>query len=239
MAGWINSNQLYRRELGSRVVRSRVVRGITDAPYHSSRALNLNQPQKQRTGSAPSRRTAKRSRDPEASRRALVDAAARLFNTVGFHGTDTNRIAVAAGYTPGTFYTHFEDKRAIFLEVYRQWVDAEMAAISAVLSSAEPAKRARLARVVLEHHREWRTFRASLRALYATDAVVHQARLEQRRRQIAATANRANTSKRQNRAETLATLLIVEAISDAIADGDVEALDVREADMFKILIENI
>jgi AcrR family transcriptional regulator len=169
----------------------------------------------------------------------LVDAAARLFNTVGFHGTDTNRIAVAAGYTPGTFYTHFEDKRAIFLEVYRQWVDAEMTAISAVLSSAEPAKRARLARVVLEHHREWRTFRASLRALYATDAVVHQARLEQRRRQIAATANRANTSKRQNRAETLATLLIVEAISDAIADGDVEALDVKEADMFKILIENI
>ena len=208
-------------------------------PYYSSQALNLNQPQKQRPGSAPSRRTAKRSRDPEASRRALVDAAARLFNTVGFHGTDTNRIAVAAGYTPGTFYTHFEDKRAIFLEVYRQWVDAEMTAISAVLSSAEPAKRARLARVVLEHHREWRTFRASLRALYATDAVVHQARLEQRRRQIAATGNRANTSKRQNRAETLATLLIVEAISDAIADGDVEALDVKEADMFKILIENI
>ena len=209
-------------------------------PYYSSQALNLNQPQKQRPGSAPSRRTAKRSRDPEASRRALVDAAARLFNTVGFHGTDTNRIAVAAGYTPGTFYTHFEDKRAIFLEVYRQWVDAEMTAISAVLSSAEPAKRARLARVVLEHHREWRTFRASLRALYATDAVVHEARLEQRRRQIAASAgNRSNTSKRQNRAETLAALLIVEAISDAIADGDVEALDVREADMFKILIENI
>jgi AcrR family transcriptional regulator len=221
------------------VVGSRAVRDIADTPYHSSRALNLNQPQKQRPGPAPSRRTTKRSRDPEASRRALVDAAARLFNSVGFHGTDTNRIAVAAGYTPGTFYTHFEDKRAIFLEVYREWVDAEMTAVSAVLHSAEPAKRARLARVVLEHHREWRTFRASLRALYATDPVVHEARLEQRRRQIAATGNRANTSKRQNRAATLATLLIVEAISDAMADGDVEALDVKEADMFKILIENI
>jgi hypothetical protein len=93
---------------------------------------------------------------------------------------------------------------------------------------------------VLEHHRQWRTFRASLRALYATDAVVHQARLEQRRRQIAAAAgNLLKSSKRQNRAETLAALLIVEAISDALADGDVEALDVREADMFKLLIENV
>src|SRR5580704_6496409 len=124
----------------------------------------------------------KRSRDPEASRRALLDAAAKLFNSVGYYGTDTNRIAVAAGYTPGTFYTHFEDKRAIFLEVYRRWLDEEIAAIAAVLESDEPSKRVRLARVVLEHHRKWRTFRASLRALYATDRVVREARLAQRRR---------------------------------------------------------
>jgi AcrR family transcriptional regulator len=185
------------------------------------------------------RRQQKRSRDPEASRRALVDAAAQLFNSVGYYGTDTNRIAIAAGYTPGTFYTHFEDKRAIFLEVYRQWVDAEIAAVAAVLQSDEPAKRVRLARVVLEHHRQWRTFRASLRALYATDAVVHAARLEQRRRQIEVSLDHKDKTGRQARADILATLLIVEALSDAIADGDVEALDVREAEIFKVLIDNI
>ena len=189
--------------------------------------------------SAAARRTQKRSRDPEASRRALVDAAAQLFNSVGYYGTDTNRIAIAAGYTPGTFYTHFDDKRAIFLEVYRQWVDAEIEAVTAVLQSDEPAKRVRLARVVLEHHRKWKTFRASLRALYATDAVVHAARLEQRRRQIAVALDQKDKAGRQARAEMLATLLTVEALSDAIADGDVEALEVREADMFKVLIDSI
>lgn len=188
---------------------------------------------------AIARRSKRRSRDPEASRRALVDAAAQLFNSAGYHGTDTNRIAIAAGYTPGTFYTHFEDKRAIFLEVYRQWVDAEIDAVTAVLQSNEPARRVRLARVVLEHHRKWRTFRASLRALYATDEVVHAARLEQRRRQIEIALAQKEKTGRQARAEILAALLTVEALSDAIADGDVDALDVRESDMFKLLIEAI
>ena len=188
---------------------------------------------------SPARRSPKRSRNPLASRRALIDAAAQLFNSVGYHGTDTNRIAIAAGYTPGTFYTHFEDKRAIFLEVYRQWLDEEIAAIAAALESDEPSRRARLARVVLEHHRKWRTFRASLRALYAIDPVVREARLAERRRQLDLTLARDGRKGRQARAEILAAMLIVEALADSIADGDVEALGVRETDLFRILTENI
>jgi AcrR family transcriptional regulator len=185
------------------------------------------------------RRAPRRSRDPEASRRALVDAAAKIFNSVGYYGTDTNRIAIAAGYTPGTFYTHFEDKRAIFLEVYREWVDAEIEAVTAVLQSDEPAKRLRLARVVLEHHRKWKIFRASLRALYATDTIVHAARLAQRRRQIEVALAQKHRTGKQARAEILAMMLTTEALCDAIADGDVEALGVREAEMFKALIDSI
>jgi hypothetical protein len=97
----------------------------------------------------------------------------------------------------------------------------------------------RLARVVLEHHRKWRTFRASLRALYATDRVVREARLAQRRRQIDVTLERQGRNGRQARAEILAAMLIVEALADSIADGDVETLGVREADVFRVLIENI
>ncbi|MGG6497807.1 UNVERIFIED_CONTAM: TetR/AcrR family transcriptional regulator, partial [Bacteroidetes bacterium 56_B9] len=68
---------------------------------------------KREVSETPARR-ARKARDPQESRRALVEAAAQIFNTVGYFGTDTNRIAKAAGYTPGTFYTHFPDKRAIF-----------------------------------------------------------------------------------------------------------------------------
>jgi AcrR family transcriptional regulator len=188
---------------------------------------------------SPARRSPKRSRNPEASRRALVDAAAQLFNSVGYHGTDTNRIAIAAGYTPGTFYTHFDDKRAIFLEVYRQWLDDEIAAIAAVLDSDERSKRVRLARVVLEHHRKWRIFRASLRALYATDPVVREARLGERRRQLDLTLQRQGRKGKQARAEILAAMLIAETLADSIADGDVVALGVKEAELFRILTENV
>jgi AcrR family transcriptional regulator len=158
---------------------------------------------------------------------------------VGYHGTDTNRIAIAAGYTPGTFYTHFEDKRAIFLEVYRRWLDDEIAAVAVVLDSEEPSRRVRLARVVLEHHRKWRIFRASLRALYATDPVVREARLAERSRQLDLTLARQGRKGKQARAEILAAMLIAEALADSIADGDVAALGVREADLFRILTENI
>jgi AcrR family transcriptional regulator len=188
---------------------------------------------------SPARRPPKRSRDPQASRRALVEAAAQLFNSVGYHGTDTNRIAIAAGYTPGTFYTHFEDKRAIFLEVYRRWLDDEIAAVAVVLDSEEPSRRVRLARVVLEHHRKWRIFRASLRALYATDPAVREARLAERSRQLDLTLARRGRKGKQARAEILAAMLIAEALADSIADGDVAALGVREADLFRILTENI
>jgi len=187
----------------------------------------------------PPRRSPKRSRDPEASRRALIEAAAQLFNSAGYYGTDSNRIAIAAGYTPGTFYTHFEDKRTIFLEVYRQWLDDEIAAITTVLDSDAPSRRVRLARVILDHHRKWRTFRASLRALYATDPVVRAARLAQRRRQIDLTLDRQGRKGRQPRADVLAIMLITEALADSIADGDAEALGVKEADLFRILADNI
>jgi AcrR family transcriptional regulator len=188
---------------------------------------------------SPARRSPKRSRNPEASRRALIEAAAQLFNSVGYHGTDSNRIAIAAGYTPGTFYTHFEDKRAIFLEVYRRWLDDEIAAIAAALEQDAPSKRVRLARVVLEHHRKWRIFRASLRALYATDPVVREARLAERRRQLDLTLASEGRKGKQARAEILAAMLIAETLADSIADGDVLALGVREADLFRIMTENV
>ena len=71
---------------------------------------------------------------PSETRERLVASAAELFNTVGYHGTDSNRIARNAGYTPGVFYKHFKDKCEIFLAVYEGWIAAEWKAIEAELA---------------------------------------------------------------------------------------------------------
>src|SRR5271169_3016058 len=112
-----------------------------------------------------------RIRQPNKTRDALLEAAARIFNSDGYHGTDSNRIAREAGYAPGTFYVHFADKLAIFLDVYENWMSTEWSSIEAILNCGGSARalRTRLSRAVLAHHRKWRTFRASMRALSATD----------------------------------------------------------------------
>jgi AcrR family transcriptional regulator len=173
-------------------------------------------------------------RAPEETRSNLVAAAAKLFNSVGYYGTDSNRIAREAGYAPGTFYVHFADKLEIFLEVYRGWVKSEWQAIGATL---EPDRRpggesARIARIVLQHHRDWRMFRASLRALTVTEQRVHEARVAERKRQIARTAAHLRArGVTQPPARIYANLLLFEILCDAVADGDTAKLGIRESDI--------
>lgn len=177
-------------------------------------------------------------RAPEATRSKLVAAAARLFNSVGYFGTDSNRIARAAGYAPGTFYVHFADKLEIFLAVYQQWAELEWLAVVAALApdSPRPAASARAASAVLQHHRDWRVFRASLRALTATDERVHQARLAQRRQQIAQTSALLRArGVTVNLPRLYACLLHFEILCDAVADGDAAALGVKERDILALL----
>ena len=82
--------------------------------------------------------------DPAETRQRLIAAAAKLFNRVGYHGTDSNRIAKEAGYSPGTFYKHFKEKRDIFLAAYEGWIVSEWEAFQVELASgAEPQDMAR------------------------------------------------------------------------------------------------
>ena len=194
-------------------------------------------------------------RGPEETRSRLVAAAGKLFNSVGYFGTDSNRIARAAGYAPGTFYVHFADKREIFLEVYRGWVASEWQAIAAAIAPEQsagagplgqvPEKRKpvfrkghasaqslRIAQAVLQHHREWRMFRKSLRALTMTDERVHAARVKERERQIAQTAELLwARGVRQTPARIYANLLLFEILCDAVADGDTEVLGLKQRDI--------
>ena len=187
----------------------------------------------------------KRVRNPDASRKALVDAAAALFNEVGFHGTDSNRIARRAGYAPGTFYVHFADKTEIFLAVYEHWVQTEWDGLERALQAGGPAARLRatLAKETLEHHRRWRGFRASLRALTATDERVHRVRVEQRGRQVAAlaklTAGRGGKRPAPTRAALWAILLEFEVLCDGVSEGDAKALGIPEAEVLARLAERL
>jgi AcrR family transcriptional regulator len=60
----------------------------------------------------------------ERSRRAILDAALRLFSTQGFRSTSTRDIANAAGISTGALYHHFADKELIFQSLLDEYWDA-------------------------------------------------------------------------------------------------------------------
>ena len=124
-------------------------------------------------------------RDSEQTRARLIAAAQAEFNTRGFHGTDTNRIARHAGYAPQTFYRHFPDKTAVFLAVYDGWWRAEAEAVGLALAGSK-GKGGMLAaaQIVLEFHERWRGFRRSLRHLAVEDLRVRKARAVARKAQV-------------------------------------------------------
>ena len=65
-------------------------------------------------GAGPAQR-----RKQPAKRRAIIDAAQRVFLTQGFAGSSVDAIAAAAGVSKQTIYNHFGDKEALFRAVVR------------------------------------------------------------------------------------------------------------------------
>jgi len=175
---------------------------------------------------------------PDDTRARLVAAAADVFNRDGYHGTDSNRLARAAGYAPGTFYKHFADKRAAFVAVYERWVATEWATIDADIRRGERRDLAtRVVADILEHHRRWRGVRASMLALVRTDVAVRGVYRRQRRRQLALLrALRARHGFRpRTAAEDAVLLYTLERTCDALADGEVIALGLRREAVVDLL----
>jgi len=176
-----------------------------------------------------------------ATRARLVAAAADVFNRVGYHGTDSNRLAAAAGYAPATFYKHFADKAAILLAAYEAWVTAEWREVERIVRAAHDAD-ARASRIVdltVAHHRKWRGLRASLRSLVATDGDARDFYRAQRRRQLGLLAAlRGPTPTPPHQAERDAMLLFtLERVCDAIAEDEVQDLGLDVPAMTHLLRE--
>lgn len=75
--------------------------------------------------SAPQRRHAQTPRSPERMRKAdrkrqLLAHAKQLFLTLGYQSTTTEKIARSAGVSEPVLYRHFENKKALFLEVLQE-----------------------------------------------------------------------------------------------------------------------
>jgi AcrR family transcriptional regulator len=162
---------------------------------------------------------------PAETRRRLVAAAAELFNRVGYDGTDSNRLARAAGYAPGVFYKHFRDKKELFLAVYAEWVAAEFTALAQALGAGgRPRELARrIVAIFVEHHRRWHRFRSSLRALVASDAEVRRFHRRARNRQLADLAA-LQARSRWTRTDDALLMFTIERTADALADGEARAL---------------
>ena len=176
-----------------------------------------------------------------ATREAIVDAAAGLFNEVGFDGTDSNAIARAAGYSPGTFYRHFEDKRDVFLAAYARHLRAEWTALEERLDAlpAEPLELASgLVDGLLAHHKSWRIFRGSLRALLGTDPEVRRALKSARKRQLELIGRlRLRTGGKRSPDEDLLFLLTLERACDALVDGELDEAGATRGRFLKLLLE--
>lgn len=69
---------------------------------------------------APERRS--RSEQQAETRRRLLDGAAEVFRRRGFQGASVEAIAREAGYTRGAFYSNFESKEQLFVELLQDRV---------------------------------------------------------------------------------------------------------------------
>jgi len=161
----------------------------------------------------------------DTTREKLALAALAEFNSHGFDGTDTNKIARRAGFAPQTFYRWFADKTEVFLFVYRRWEEEEGALIAELRKKRTPAED--MAEAIVAHHRSTLKFRRSLRQLSVENDEVRTARAQSRRRQIARILEW--NPKSASTPDVLAPILLQsERLCDALAEGEFKDMGVGE-----------
>jgi AcrR family transcriptional regulator len=71
----------------------------------------------------------------------IMEAARELFAQKGLNGTNSNEIAGRAGVSIGTFYNYFRNKKTLFLEILKQYLENFIAGIYQLQSNdAVPLK---------------------------------------------------------------------------------------------------
>jgi AcrR family transcriptional regulator len=175
--------------------------------------------------------------------RAMLLAAARAeFAANGYHGTDTNRIARAAGLAPATFYRHFTDKADVFRVVYHEWVTEDWQRSQEVLAEGNgPQQTARrIVKTTLDFYREARGLRASLRALIYQEPTIRNAYIEEGRRQLGIVRERraGRGLPELSVEEHFVVLCLAERVLDAVALDEGKELGLDE-DRLLAVVERV
>src|SRR5579862_7290710 len=76
----------------------------------------------------------------EATRRALLEAALRIFARDGFQASRIEDIAGATGHTRGAFYAHFSNKEDLFFALFEHEARDRLLELRAVLERCTEAK---------------------------------------------------------------------------------------------------
>ena len=81
-------------------------------------------------------------RPPRAeTRRALLDAAARVFARQGLHGASVEAVSEEAGFSRGALYSNFKSKEDLFLALYEERIDRRRRELREVMQRAgDPAE---------------------------------------------------------------------------------------------------
>jgi AcrR family transcriptional regulator len=177
----------------------------------------------------------RRKEQAAATRDSLIATAVKVFNEVGYWGTDSNALARAAGYSPGTFYRHFPDKRAIFVAAYDEWAREEHASLVARLERAREAGgdvAGAMVEFMIEHHKRWTMFRACLRVLSASDPEISKAVRAQRRRYLDLLAEVIGT---RDLVDRLVVLYTLDGASESFASNEPRGVGARSGDVLSRL----
>jgi AcrR family transcriptional regulator len=160
-------------------------------------------------------------RDPGATRAALIAAACDIFKREGYFATDTNAIARAAGYAPGSFYNHFPDKIAIFLAVLDQYYALEWSIVAKAAERGDTRTKLRaILRAISAWHSDWVVFRADLRVLAHREPSVSDALDDKLHRQIETIAGLAGLNEARHRARVALIRTIMQRLAETIEDAE-------------------
>lgn len=94
---------------------------------------------------------AERANSGATRRRRLLEVAAKLFGSFGYHGASMRDIAQEAGILSGSIYYHFSSKEELLLAVHEKGVDNIMEHVRSALEQAGPDPWDRLQAACIGH----------------------------------------------------------------------------------------
>jgi len=119
------------------------------------------------------------------TRNSIIGAARELFAENGYHGTNSKEIAARAGASIGSFYSYFNDKKEVFMEVflgyYHDITEAVFGGITVDISQAADTRvllRQLLRQLFLAHDIAPGLHRESIAMIYADEDIARISREE-------------------------------------------------------------